>query len=473
MELREVKIDPEKVVLYEWIGRGDLITEDFTVGTYPEGVHVWMSNNPDSDEWQDGTGVLQVLLHNKGTGKSSEIENTYRSGRNTVGIHEPGTYSLEIKSANTRWIVRIWIEKESPDIFVNLTADAFVDGVDAQQEFLPLGRKWFISGELSAQTSSGTEPLVNKTIRLDEYKEGDWQPISEKQTVSTQKKGTGDELQTIAEYWFEMEPIKKLGAYRYRVWFGGADPYAEAMDFIEIQTIHKAMLEMNTDLQIDEIEKHYPGLIRIVKAGSLVWDGEFTVSGRLYDTLEEPIKGAQVTIRYSDNDGQMWQNLPQGKSVTTDESGSYQVKFGGGQTPVFSKQGLYIIKAVFAGGNYNDVDYRYTESPPLDIDVLISNLSLKIKSYNENPVSFEEFAITCTLIPYYGVPITGPVEVVLYANRNEVGLLEVGKFSGPYLDVITFRINLTSGNYEIDAYLKENDNYTSNRSDSINIKVGN
>lgn len=95
-------------ILKQWNGRGDKVTEEFTITTAD--YNVYAHNVPDVN-WQDQKGVLVVTLNNKDTGKSQELANTFRPGGNTVAGLAPGTYYLSIKSANTRWIVRVQKKK--------------------------------------------------------------------------------------------------------------------------------------------------------------------------------------------------------------------------------------------------------------------------------------------------------------------------------------------------------------------------
>jgi hypothetical protein len=432
MELREVKIDPEKVVLHEWIGRGDLITEDFTVGTYPEGVHVWMSNNPDSDEWQDGTGVLQIILHNKSTGKSSEIENTYRPWRNTVGIREPGTYSLEIKSANTRWIIRIWIEKDA-DIFVNLTAGAYGANQNVETEGLPLGCEWIIYGELSAQTSSGNEPMANKTIWLEEQKNDNWERTMSKQTESEQRSAldpNNPNLVTVAHYWFNMPEITVPGEHIYYVVFDGDDTYARAQDDIIIKTTRKAFLKLTGP------ETAYVG-------------GSFKIEVELKDYLEDqPIISAPVNLKFFDKKQTKWyswQNI-----INTDESGKASIDLGEHMSDVLPEIGDWKIKASFPGGRYNNVDYKPVESPASEVVFEKGRPKIELTLLTYPTVSFETFKIKCTLQDDFGRKATGYGIITLWATKagNKIpmpfGVWDQSSGEQP----VIFPIKLESGSYE-------------------------
>lgn len=94
-----------KEVLKQWTGRGDKVTEEFTMSTAP--WEVYSSNTPDSANWQVEKGDLKITVVNKDIGKSTEVWNSYRPNESTYGMSETGKFYLEIKSTNTRWIVRI------------------------------------------------------------------------------------------------------------------------------------------------------------------------------------------------------------------------------------------------------------------------------------------------------------------------------------------------------------------------------
>jgi len=94
-----------KKVLKQWTGRGDKVTEEFTMSSSP--WEVYSSNTPDNANWQVEKGDLKITVINKDTGKSQEVWNSYRPNESTSGMSDTGTFYLEIKSTNTRWIVRI------------------------------------------------------------------------------------------------------------------------------------------------------------------------------------------------------------------------------------------------------------------------------------------------------------------------------------------------------------------------------
>ena len=441
------KIKVEK----EWVGRGDKITEDFSVDTYPDTWEVWSSNNPDTDDWQDGSGVLQIILHNRTTGQSTEVLNSFRTGRSNWNTYEAGTFYLEIKSVNTRWIVRILVPQD-PDIFIGMTAGAYDEaGKDPQIEGLPLGCKWGITGLLYAQRSNRAEPLPDKVVGVEEIVNGQWKRLGETHTKSGEE---GPPVRTVARYNFEMKPILIPGEYQFRVVFDGQDKYSQANEFVRVRTVHRAFVELDCP-----------------DKGS--YGGHFKCQIVLKDYLEKkPLAGAPVDFEFASESEPKWIVWNDARCVT-DASGEAEIDLGE-KGKYFPQPGSWKVRAKFPGGKYNDYDYRPAESRDSLVEYKKGTPKIELQLASSPSVSFTTFKIGCTLQNEVGESISSSEPVILWATHGGIKIpLPLGQTTpqGPDSPLI-FPVSLESGDYTFWADFYGDGDYESVTSRKLDVHIG-
>lgn len=341
-------------VLKQWTGRGDLITEDFTVNAYQ--WVIYSSNTPDSSNWQDGSGVLQITAYNDSTGSSSEVINTYRPNEVQYGMNGAGTYHLVIHSTNTRFIIRVQIQQGSDLVLKATPVVTETQYRDVVNDGLPLGINWAITGTLTS--TAGITPTSSKTIQLVQIQNDIGHQIMETETVAE----SSSENPNQSSFKFLMQPIHDSGNYVYEVDYEMPDePEGTVSCSFTITTVRATYITLDNPST---------GMV-----GS-----DFIVTATLKDYLgDQPIAGAPLTLEFCPYGESDWTNW--NTNLVTDESGEVRIDLGKNYELVFPQLGDWQIKASFSGGTYNDIDYQAVDCSPncvsYDKGNAIVTLSLK------------------------------------------------------------------------------------------------
>lgn len=430
-------------VLKQWVGRGDKTTEDFTVN-YDHWV-IYSSNNPDSSNWQDGKGLLQITLYNLGTGKSQEIWNSYRPNEQQYQWYEKGTFRLEIKSTNTRWIVRVQVKADSDIVLkVNAGLNTGQRWIDGLTEGVPLGSKWFISGTLRNEST----PMIGKTIKLYQEQNGALHQIEITQTYdspdSTQK----------GAFSFIMQPLEKAGEYIYRVDYDAPDEVVGTFS-VDLKVKAAGALYIN----LDSPEEGRVG-------------EQVNINVELKDYLDQkPVFGAPINLVFCKHDQTNW--IAWNTNLVTDASG--QVTFDPGKISelAFPDLGEWQIKALFPGGQYNGIDYKAVETSPKDIVYKKGTPAVNLYLSNPPAVSFAPFKLDCKITNLEEQTISGNVTLILDATKNGSGLpLPLGLYSNQNTESINFPLSLESGSYQFWVEFTGNAYYEAANSNTLQVRFG-